>query len=58
MKVNTPSGEKDGLYPLQALVEPISIRFKYHFEGSRVTNKLEKVSASFNTYKKRSTERQ
>ncbi|KDR85307.1 hypothetical protein GALMADRAFT_204803 [Galerina marginata CBS 339.88] len=34
--------ERDGLYPLQALVQPISLRFKYHFEGSRQTNKLEK----------------
>ncbi|KAF8203135.1 TIP-1 family-domain-containing protein [Pholiota molesta] len=38
----SPSGETEGLYPLQALVHPISLRFKYHFEGSRQTNKLEK----------------
>jgi hypothetical protein len=41
------SEEKEGLYPLQALVEPISLRFKYHFEGSRPTNKLEKVNPCF-----------
>jgi RAD50-interacting protein 1 len=35
--------EKEGLYPLQALIQPISLRFKYHFEGSRQTNKLDKV---------------
>jgi len=35
--------EKEGLYPLQALVQPISLRFKYHFEGARQTNKLDKV---------------
>ena len=35
--------EKEGLYPLQALILPISLRFKYHFEGSRQTNKLDKV---------------
>ncbi|TDL28873.1 hypothetical protein BD410DRAFT_712399 [Rickenella mellea] len=33
---------KDGLYPLQALVHPVSLRFKYHFEGTRQTNKLDK----------------
>lgn len=35
--------EKEGLYPLQALIQPISLRFKYHFESSRQTNKLDKV---------------
>ncbi|PSR80710.1 hypothetical protein PHLCEN_2v6626 [Hermanssonia centrifuga] len=34
--------EKDGLYPLQALVQSISLRFKYHFEGTRQTNRLDK----------------
>ncbi|KAI9444970.1 TIP-1 family-domain-containing protein [Lactarius indigo] len=34
--------KKDGLYPIQALVQPISQRFKYHFEGPRHTNKLDK----------------
>ena len=38
-----PLDEKEGLYPLQALIQPISLRFKYHFEGSRQTNKLDKV---------------
>ncbi|KAL5495515.1 hypothetical protein ACEPAI_978 [Sanghuangporus weigelae] len=33
---------KDGIYPLQALVRPISQRFKYHFEGTRQTNRLDK----------------
>ncbi|KAK0198491.1 TIP-1 family-domain-containing protein [Armillaria mellea] len=32
--------EKDGLYPLEALVQPLSLRFKYHFEGDRQTNQL------------------
>ncbi|KAF9498112.1 hypothetical protein BDN71DRAFT_1443821 [Pleurotus eryngii] len=32
----------EGLYPIQALVRPISLRFKYHFEGPRDTNKLDK----------------
>jgi hypothetical protein len=35
--------EKDGVYPLQALVHSVSLRFKYHFEGNRQTNKLDKV---------------
>ncbi|OBZ79146.1 RAD50-interacting protein 1, partial [Grifola frondosa] len=34
--------EKEGLYPIQALVQPISLRFKYHFEGTRQTNRLDK----------------
>ncbi|KAJ3552815.1 hypothetical protein NM688_g3951 [Phlebia brevispora] len=34
--------EKDGLYPIQALVQPVSLRFKYHFEGTRQTNRLDK----------------
>lgn len=36
----------DGLYPLQALIRPVALRFKYHFEGSRQTNRLDKVSQS------------
>jgi len=39
--VISPS-EKDGLYPLQALIQPIALRFKYHFEGTRQTNRLDK----------------
>ncbi|VDB92161.1 unnamed protein product [Peniophora sp. CBMAI 1063] len=31
-----------GLYALQALVQPVALRFKYHFEGTRATNKLDK----------------
>ncbi|KZO97338.1 hypothetical protein CALVIDRAFT_513639 [Calocera viscosa TUFC12733] len=31
-----------GLYPLQALVRPVAQRFKYHFESSRPTNRLDK----------------
>jgi hypothetical protein len=34
---------KDGLYAIQALVQPLSQRFRYHFEGTRETNKLDKV---------------
>lgn len=39
--------KKDGLYPIQALAQPISQRFKYHFEGPRHTNKLDKVIPIF-----------
>ena len=35
--------EEGGLYPLQVLVQPVSLRFKYHFQGTRQTNRLEKV---------------
>jgi len=38
--------EKAGLYPLQALVQPVSLRFKYHFDGTRETNRLDKVMSS------------
>ena len=33
----------EGLYPLQALVHPIALRFRFHFEGQRPTNQLDKV---------------
>lgn len=33
---------KQGLYPLQALIEPIVLRFRYHFDGKRQTNRLDK----------------
>lgn len=36
--------EGKGLYPLQAMVQPIALRFKYHFQGSRNTNRVDKVS--------------
>jgi len=32
----------DGLDAIQALVQPLSQRFKYHFEGTRQTNRLDK----------------
>lgn len=32
----------EGLYPLNALIKPISQRFKFHFEMDRETNKLDK----------------
>ena len=40
------AGTKEGLYPIQALVRGIALRFKFHFEGTRLTNRLDKVSQS------------
>jgi hypothetical protein len=37
---------KGSIYPIQALVTPVSLRFKYHFEGTRETNRLDKVRCS------------
>ena len=31
------------LLPLEIMVKPLELRFKYHFEGERPTNKIEKV---------------
>lgn len=39
--------KKSGLYPFQALVLPVSLRFKYHFEGTRQTNRIDKVITCF-----------
>ncbi|KAI0374499.1 hypothetical protein BV20DRAFT_961682 [Pilatotrama ljubarskyi] len=42
-KIRVPSKlKKEGLYAIQALVQPIALRFKYHFEGTRQTNRLDK----------------
>ena len=32
------------LLPLEVMAKPLELRFKYHFEGNRPTNKLDKVS--------------
>ena len=45
-KIREPTGRKaakEGLYPLQALVQAIALRFKFHFDGTRQTNRLDKV---------------
>ena len=39
--------DPDGIYPLHTLIKPISLRFKYHFEGDRETNQPDKVSGFF-----------
>lgn len=32
------------LLPLEEMVHPLNLRFKYHFSGDRPTNRLDKVS--------------
>ncbi|KAF6766515.1 RINT-1 family protein, partial [Ephemerocybe angulata] len=34
--------EKEGIYAVEALVQPVSLRFKYHYDGKRDTNRLDK----------------
>ncbi|OXM81277.1 hypothetical protein C364_01141 [Cryptococcus neoformans Bt63] len=36
-----------GLYPLQALVHPIELRFRYHFMGTKGTNRIDKPEWAF-----------
>ncbi|KAF8898463.1 TIP-1 family-domain-containing protein [Infundibulicybe gibba] len=36
------------IYPIQTLVQPIALRFKYHFDGTRPTNRLDKPEWYFN----------
>ena len=49
--ITSLSGEKmkstseDALYPLSTLVRPVALRFKFHFEGDRQTNRLDKVGS-------------
>lgn len=35
----------DGIYPLATLIRPVALRFKFHFEGVRQTNRLDKVGS-------------
>lgn len=37
------------LLPLEVMAKPLELRFKYHFEGERPTNKLDKVSLKAGT---------
>ncbi|KAF5384043.1 hypothetical protein D9757_006987 [Collybiopsis confluens] len=41
-KTSDSLSEKDGIYPLEILVQPVALRFKYHFEGTRPTNRPDK----------------
>ena len=49
IKLHNDSVEHDnaGLYAVQALTRPIAQRFRYHFEGTRETNRLDKVCCRF-----------
>jgi hypothetical protein len=37
-----PESPRFFLFPLETLVQPLHLRFRYHFEGSRQTNRLDK----------------
>ena len=39
-------GDVPVLLPLQIMMKPLELRFEYHFQGDRPTNKLDKVSHS------------
>lgn len=34
------------LLPLEVMVHPLELRFKYHFSGAKPTNRLDKVNFS------------
>lgn len=36
--------EAQVLMPLEVMVHPLELRFKYHFSGAKPTNRLDKVS--------------
>ncbi|WWC69475.1 uncharacterized protein I206_103416 [Kwoniella pini CBS 10737] len=36
-----------GLYPIQAMIKPIELRFKYHFMGQKGTNRVDKPEWAF-----------
>lgn len=42
--VASKSADPPVLLPLEVLVKPLEMRFAYHFEGDRPTNKLDRVS--------------
>jgi RAD50-interacting protein 1 len=46
--VSSHAGESQVLLPLQVMVHPLELRFKYHFSGAKPTNRLDKVSFFFN----------
>ncbi|EUC67173.1 RINT-1 family protein [Rhizoctonia solani AG-3 Rhs1AP] len=41
-EVSDNKNERDGLYSLEALVLPIALRFKFHFDSTRPTSRLDK----------------
>ncbi|KAL4068308.1 TIP-1 family-domain-containing protein [Scleroderma yunnanense] len=40
--LRSPLQGRECLDPLEALVQPVALRFKYHFDGERETNQLDK----------------
>ena len=47
---NTKGEEPLVLLPMEVMAKPLELRFKYHFEGDRPTNKLDKVSLDEGTF--------
>lgn len=43
----SPSFENEAVLCIAVLVEPLAIRFKYHFQGARPTNRLDKPEWMF-----------
>jgi hypothetical protein len=41
--VKQQSAEPQILLPLEVMVHPLELRFKYHFSGDKPTNRLDKV---------------
>ena len=38
------------LLPLEVMVKPLELRFRYHFDGERPTNRPDKVSSSLSLF--------
>lgn len=36
-----------GIYPIEVMIHPVALRFKFHFEGTRGTNRLDKPEWAF-----------
>lgn len=36
-----------GIYPIEVMIQPVELRFKFHFEGTRGTNRLDKPEWAF-----------
>lgn len=47
---STKGEEPIVLLPLEVMAKPLELRFKYHFEGDRPTNKLDKVGLNHGTH--------
>jgi hypothetical protein len=38
-----PTSKTDALWFVSIMIEPLAIKFRYHFQGTRPTNRLDKV---------------